>query len=428
MIKKLRRSFIVTAMISVLIVLAVIVAVMNTANYINSDSKADVLLNMLAENGGNFSPDGFAPPQNENTRPLPEMPDEALPPGFPLRFGERDFLTAETPYETRFFTVTLNTDGTPVSIDTGRIAAVTSDEALAMSGKVLAGTADRGYYGYFKYLIKRGTDTDLCIFIDRTSSLRSVSDFIMISILVSLGAAAAIFVLLVIFSGAVIRPVAESYEKQKKFITDAGHELKTPLAVINSCTEVIEMEQGESKWTKGITSQTERLSALTAELVSLARMDENGSRLNAEEFDLSETADEILDPFSIMAEQKGITFRTEIQPGINFKGDKSLIAKLFSILADNAVKYTPEDGEIKFTLSRKGKRITLISENTAEEMEKGAHPEFFDRFRRGDASHNSDRPGYGIGLSMAQSVVTAHNGRIDAVSKDGKSLTVTVKL
>ena len=439
-------------MVSVLAVLVIIVGVMNVANYINSDTEADMLLSLLADNGGSFTRDestmpdlpdssGQTPPDkpdgddqpprdkpDEDDRQNPAFSDRGMQNDPRKRFGNRGVITAETPYETRYFTVTLKDNGDPVTIDTGKIAAVSTEDALEIARSFLSGKSDTGYYNNFKYLIRRSTDSNLFIFIDRTRSLKSVKDFMWISLLVSAGALAAIFVLVFIFSGLVIRPIAESYEKQKKFITNAGHELKTPLAVINSCTEVIEMEQGESKWTKGITSQTERLATLTKELVALARMDEGGTQLNIEEFSLSETVSEILDPFSIMAERKDISFTAEIQPDIMYKGDKSLIAKLCSILADNAVKYTPDGGSIRFTLSRKGKKISLVSQNTADDMEKGPHPEFFDRFRRGDSSHSSETPGYGIGLSMAQSVVSAHGGRIDAFSRDGRSLDISVRL
>ena len=437
MIKKLRRSFIITAMISVTAVLAVIVAVMNITNYITSDSEADILLNLLADNGGSFGQQ-FRPQNNDvpgngdqSEKPgddLPEMPPRNEPKMWFDDQRRRDLITAETPYETRFFTVALSSDGSTERIDTGRIAAVSTDDALTMAKKVIASGSGSGYSGNFKYLVRKTDTGSLCIFIDRTRALRSVYDFMTISILVALGAAAAVFVLIVIFSGIITKPAAESYEKQKKFITNAGHELKTPLAVINSCTEVIEMEQGESKWTKGITNQTERLSTLTNELVALARMDEGSAKLTFETFPLSETVAEILDPFSLIAERKGLGFTADIQPGITFKGDRSMTAKLCSILADNAVKYTPEGGSIHFTLSAKGRHITLSSENTAEGIAKGAHPELFDRFRRGDSSHSSETPGYGIGLSMAQSIAAAHGGRTEAVSKDGKSLTITVRL
>lgn len=456
MIKRLRRNFIITAMISVTVVLAVIVSIMNIANYVSSDSEADVLLGILCDNDGSFNRSPSNEPSREkpygdddrddddnddrddDDREPPEKPDgDDVPPPDGNRqfdprkrygYGERNILTAETPYETRFFTVKLKDDGEPIAIDTGKIAAVNREDALGMARKLLASSVTTGYEGNFKYIIDRAHDNNLCIFVDRTRALRSVTDFMWISLLVSFGAEAAIFVLLFFFSGMVIKPIAESYEKQKKFITNAGHELKTPLAVINSCTEVIELEQGESKWTKGITSQTERLATLTNELVALSRMDEGAAQLTFEEFSLSETAAEILDPFSIMAEQKDITFTADIAPDIIFKGDKSLIAKLCSIMADNAVKYTPEGGRILFTLIKKGKRILFTSENTAVGIEKGPHPELFDRFRRGDSSHSSDTPGYGIGLSMAQSAAAAHGGRTEAFSKDGESLTITVTL
>lgn len=452
MIKKLRRSFIITAMLSVTAVLVVIVAVMNIANFINSDTEADELLKMLSENGGSFMPfmqmngnqeppvkpeDGEEPPEKpEDGSEPPEMPEDSDNSNFLYfrrnkqdgGFGRRDIFTEETPYETRFFTVEITGECEPVRIDTGSIAAVSTDEALEMAQRLYSEGKLSGYENNYKYLAKQTDGKVLYVFIDRTRSLKSVTDFMVISLLVSLGAAAAIFLLVFIFSKFAIRPIAESYEKQKRFITDAGHELKTPLAVINSCNEVIELEQGETKWTRSIAAQTEKLSELTKELVALARMDEGSSQLTFEEFPLSETVNEILDPFALMAERKGIAFTADIQPDITCKGDRNSLGRLCSIMADNALKYTPEGGYIKFGLSAKNRKVTLYSENTAEDTEKGTHPELFDRFRRGDSSHNGDIPGYGIGLSMAQSIAAAHNGKIEAFSKDGKSLTITVKI
>lgn len=463
MIKKLRKSFIITAMLSVTAVLIVIVAVMNIANYSNSDSEADQLLRVLSDNGGSFGqfpsgeqplsssdstepparPDGEQPPDKPDGEEPPEKPDGETPPQtagstnerWDFRknnkngnFFSRNFLTEETPYETRFFSVTLKESGDPVTINTGQIAAVSSDEALEMAQRLFSAKKTSGYVDNYKYLATETDEGTMYVFIDRTRALRSVTDFMWISLLVALGAAAAIFILVFIFSKFAIKPIAESYEKQKKFITNAGHELKTPLAVINSCNEVIELEQGESKWTRSIAAQTEKMTRLTQELVTLARMDEGGAQLNMEDFPLSSTVNEILDPFSLMAEQKGIDLRTDIQPDITYKGDRNMIARLCSIMADNAVKYTPEDGSVRFVLSAKNKKIVFFSENTAENITKGAHPELFDRFNRGDASHSNDIPGFGIGLSTAQSIVAAHNGKIEAFSSDGKSLKITVRL
>ncbi len=439
MIKKLRRNFILAAVASVIAVLAVIVAVMNIANYINSDSEATALLELLTENNGTFGqpvnkPGGDIAPGGD-IPPAPERSDTDTPPEkrelpehrFDRKFDERA-LTAETPYETRFFTVILKDNGEPYSIDTGKIAAVTADDALEMARRLKNDGSVTGYDGVYKYLASENENGTLFVFVDRSRSLRSVRDFALISILVTLGACAAVFALAFIFSGIVIKPIAESYEKQKKFITNAGHELKTPLAVINSCNEVIELEQGGSKWTKGISTQTERLSRLTKDLVALARMDEGGAQLSIEEFSLSDTAGEVIDPFTLMAEYKGVELAADIQDNITMKGDKNAIAQLCSILADNAVKYTPEGGCIRFTVEKKGRHIIISTENAADNISKGAHPELFDRFSRGDSSRSSDTPGYGIGLSMAQSIVSAHGGRIEAFGKDGKSLTITARL
>ncbi len=456
MIRKLRKSFIITAMLSVTAVLIVIVAAMNTANFINSDSEADQLLRVLSDNGGSFgqmssgeqppeppsAADGDAPQEKQDGEEPPAKPEGSnVMPESPNGMNERwdrkifrdggfgrNFLTAETPYETRFFSVTLKESGDPVTINTGQIASISSDEALTMAQRLFSAGKVTGYEDNFKYLASKTDEGTMYVFIDRTRALRSVWDFMRISLLVGAGAAAAVFVLVFIFSKFAVKPIAESYEKQKKFITNAGHELKTPLAVINSCNEVIELEQGESKWTRSIAAQTEKMTRLTQELVALARMDEGSTQLSMEEFSLSETAAEILDPFELMAEQKGIGFSTDIQPDIMYRGDRNMIGRLFSIMADNAVKYTPEGGNILFTLSAKNKRILFSSENTADNISKGAHPELFDRFNRGDASHSGDIPGFGIGLSTAQSIVTAHNGRIEAFSSDGKSLRITVKL
>ena len=446
-------------MLSVVTVLILIMGILNAANYINTDNEAAALLGILSENGGKF-PDDFqqnrqlmgeqrraefsdgerpVPPEGEAVSapegekpPLPEGTEGEVPPeprsDMQLRYDKRrEFMTAETPFETRFFTVTLDESGEVTACDVQMIAAVSEEKAGEMARALFLAGKTSGYDGTYKYRVIQTDGGSMYIFLDRSRALRSAQNFLYMSLLVAGSAAVLIFILVFIFSGTAIKPMAESYEKQKKFITNAGHEIKTPLAVINSCVEVIEMESGENKWTQGIHSQTERLAALTKSLVELARMDEGGTHLKMEEFSLSETMTEVLEPFAMMAEHKGLSFETDIQENVCIKGDMASLAQLCSIMADNAVKYTPENGSIFFSLSAKGRRIHMYSENTAEGMEKGEHKELFDRFHRGDASHNSDKPGYGIGMSMLQAIAEAHGARAEAFSKDGKTLTVSVK-
>lgn len=266
------------------------------------------------------------------------------------------------------------------------------------------------------------------IFLDCSRDLTAVRNFLSNSIFASLFGILAVFLTVVAMSKRAVRPMAESYEKQKKFITNAGHEIKTPLTIIDSCTEVLEMEQGKNKWTDGIRSQVRRLAALTQGLVSLARMDENATRLPMEDFSLSDAVLETLEPFMLLAENHHLRLTADIQPDIHYHGNEQTIRQLCSILADNAVKYALEKSDIHFSLSQKGRKIFLITDNKAENLEKGDQSVFFDRFYRGDTSRSSEKRGYGIGLSMAQSIVMAHNGKISIRCDDGKTLVITVQL
>lgn len=203
--------------------------------------------------------------------------------------------------------MTLNAAGEATWVKTDCIAAVQPDEAVAMAQGLQAAGKTRGYSGSYKYLAQTLDDGSArYIFLDCTRSLNSFRSFLGISAMVSLGGLGAVLLLVVLLSRRAIRPMAESYEKQKQFITDAGHEIKTPLTIIDSCTEVIEMEQGESKWTQGIRGQVRRLTALTASLVSLTRMDEAEERLDMQELALTEAVDDALEPFTLLAQSRGL--------------------------------------------------------------------------------------------------------------------------
>lgn len=419
MIARLRKKFILIAMGSLIAVLAVLMGAINVVNYVKMDRSSDAVLSLLVQNGGSFPQRG----QMDAVQP----PDDATPPsGTRSDFLTRGGFSEETPYETRFFSVTLSSDGTLQSVNTGKIAAVSTDDAVAMAQALFTAGKTAGYSGYYKYL---AADTDggvLYVFMDCTRDLSSFRNFLAISLLASAAGILAVFVLVLVLSKRAIRPVAESYEKQKQFITNAGHEIKTPLAIIDSCTEVLEMEQGENKWTAGIRGQVARLSGLTKQLVSLARMDEN-AQLETAEFSLTDAVRETLEPFALLAEKNGLRLTSELQEGVTLRGNEQMIRQLVSILADNAVKYAADGTQIRFSLARRGKRALLTSENEAESLTPGSQNQLFDRFYRGDASRSSEKSGYGIGLSMAQSIVQAHSGKIEARS-DGKSLTITALL
>lgn len=381
---------------------------------------------------GNIPKWAWGGPQTTSTpspEPTPEPTPTPTPTPTPLpapRFFDRA-PTVETPYETRYFSVSFEENGKLAAVDTSKIAAVSTSQSVKMAKELLAQASTSGYYGNYKYLADKTDGQTLYIFLDCTKNIQSERQLLLISILVSVVGIIVVFIFVVLLSPKMIRPVAESYEKQKQFITNAGHEIKTPLAVIDSCTDVIELEQGESKWTSGIRSQVQRLGALTAELTSLARLDEQ-TELPKEEFSLSEQVTDVLTSFYLLAEQQGLTLEADVQPEISYTGNAPMLEELCSILLDNAIKYTTPGGTIRVSLKRKGRRVLITCENPAAGLTQGSQSHLFDRFYRGDISRGGNQPGYGIGLSMAEAIVTAHHGKIEADSPDGEQFIISAQL
>ena len=441
MINKLRRRVTIYTVAAVALVLALLLGGINLLNYMDMNRQADEILYYLAESGGDFPMKddqgrrGGDPPPDERYSDDDDFDDDYDDDD---RFDDDLFdddrpfmpknMTEETPFETRYFSVTLKDDGSVETINTGKIAAISSNEAVRMTEKAAAKGKTSGYDGNYKYLVYEMDGKNLYIFLDCTRDLETVKTFLLISILVAGLGLIAISLLVIALSPKMIRPITESYEKQKEFITNAGHELKTPLTVIESCAEVIEMQSGESKWTAGIKEQVSKLAGLTTHMVALAKMDEEEGRIAKEPLDLSKLVNETLEGFCLEAEHKGRVIDKKIDEGITMEGNPALLAELVSILADNALKYGSPDKPIQFSLSRKGKKIVLCEENYAEGLEQGSLDKYFDRFYRGDASHSSEKPGSGIGLSMARSIAEAHRGSITAESPDGERIVMTVTL
>ncbi len=267
--------------------------------------------------------------------------------------------------------------------------------------------------------IVRDADEILNVLAENGGTFRS---FLVTSCVMSFLGLAAVLLLLILLSGRIIKPVSESYEKQKRFITDAGHEIKTPLTIIDADADILEMEFGENEWIRDIQNQTSRLAALTGDLIRLSRMEESSDQFRMIRFPLSDVAEETAQSFQALARTQNKTFRVSIQPMISVCGDEQALRRLISILLDNALKYSNEGGMITLKLEKQGRTVKLSVANTAEHIEPEKLPYLFERFYRMDPSRNSGTGGYGIGLSIARAVVTAHKGKINASSPDGQSL------
>lgn len=406
MIYTLRRKFIAIAMASLFIVLTLLIATINISNFQNINENSDVILNILIENGGTF------PMKKKNHDGFKPMPPEMSP---------------EIPFSTRYFSAITNKDGEVIALNTENIAAVSTTMAEELASHAYSKDKASGFIDIYKYGRLDTANGSLLIFIDCKRDLDTFYSFLFNSILVGLTGMFLVFILVLILSKRIVKPVAESYEKQKRFITDAGHELKTPLTIINANIEILELEKGENQWTKSIRNQVQRLSTLTSDLVTLSRMDEENNKQLITDFSLSDAISEACEPFYVMAENQHKTFDIDIEKNLSFKGNEQSLRQLVSILLENAMKYSDEAGKINLTLKRQGRKTLLSLYNSTNSIEKGNLDILFERFYRGDASRNSANGGYGIGLSIAKAIVTSHKGTISAASSDGKSIVITVK-
>ncbi len=430
MIGKLRKKFIIAAIIAVFLVLFVLIGSINVLNYRSLTAQADETLQILASNRGSFPTqmfreedlptDGPMSPDNGGGPP----PDDAHDGPLDSRRGSR-----ELAYQSRYYAVWFSEDGVSTRINLDNLASLTEESALSMAEAVYSSGKAKGFSGEYRYCRTADNDETLLLFLNCEREFQTFRSFLYVSIAISLIGTVAVFLLLLFISGRIVRPIAESYEKQKRFITDAGHELKTPITIIQADADVLQSEmEEENEWISDILRQTRRLSELTADLIYLSKLEEENAPLMMQDLSLTELVEETAQSFQSLALTKGKTFRSSIVPALTVTGDEKSLAKLVSILLDNAMKYSPENGTVELILGRLGKNAQLIIKNDADNIKKGNADWLFDRFTRGDSSRNSDSGGFGLGLAIAKAVAEAHKGRIHAESEDGLSLTVTVDL
>lgn len=443
MIKTLRRKFIVITMVSVFAVLATLIGTMDVLNYYNVMKNIDSQMSLLKtydgdlttakQMHGNVAPgldeDGSALEERKNTDAPEEPEDSSLQKGI-----EEGRINQETPFSIRYFTVTISNDGTVSAVNTNEIAAISDAQAKSIALELYESGKEEGFYNDYSYdtisvEITEGETGTMYIFLNSTESLKSFRSFRNISLLISLLGLVLVYVLVLLLSRIAMKPVAESYEKQKHFITDASHEIKTPLAIIEANTEVLEMTKGDNEWLQSIRNQISRLSSLTEKLVFLSRMDEENTKLEMREFSLSKAVEEVAESFLPIATAKNKTLNIQVEDGISFTGNEATISQSVSLLVDNAMKYSNEEGTIDVRLRTTSKnKKEIIVYNTLEEIEVGNHDVLFERFYRADASRSTKTGGHGIGLSVVKAIVTAHKGKVTAESKDSHSIEFKILL
>ena len=446
MIKKLRAKFIKITMISVFMVLFILMGAINIMNYRSTDTQATEKLNMLIQNNGEFPERETGNPADINSKGSgsysssdKNTSDTSVPPApdnsdsnFFIWGGSvfQDRAMKEMPFSTRYFTVIMKSNGQAKSANTDHIASVSNASAISYAKELSADDKKTGYIDDYKYTVTKINNKMTYLFVDCSREMSSFRSFLYVSIAISLLGLACVFLLVYFISSFAVRPITESYAKQKRFITDASHEIKTPLAIIRANTEVMELENGENEWIRSNKHQIERLSSLTEKLVFLTRMDEdNAPLMNMADFSISDAVSDTISAYESMSKTKGISIKCDITEGINYHGDESRIRQLISLMMDNAMKYSSDHGYVNISLKNdRMKRVLITIENSVDSIEKGNHDELFERFYRSDKSRNSKTGGFGIGLSVCEAIVTAHKGHIHAESADCNSIRFIVSL
>lgn len=397
MLKKLRRRFIAAAMAAIGAVTLVLLCAVNLWNYKITTDSLDATLDIMSLTGSYSSGKDYS---------LPEI------------FGGH---SSEEMYMTRFFAVYYDRNGKAAGVFRDYIATVSVEQALSYSSDALSSGRERGYYGDYRYRVLSASGGSIVVFLNAVPEQQSMKTLLKVSVIVSLLALLAAFALITAFSKKATAPYMKNMQLQKQFITDAGHELKTPLTSISTSADVLKLETGENEWVDNIQKQAARMSKLVANLVTLSKLDEGAQSPDMCDFSLSDAAWEVSEPFELRAVAQGKKYSRSIEDNITVHGDMAAVQQMISILLDNAFKYSDEGGEIRLSVRKQHKGSVIEVYNSCAEGSLGDISRFFDRFYRADKARSADG-GTGIGLSIARAVAEAHGGSISAESADGRSI------
>ena len=394
MIKKLRLRFIIAALLSILFVLSATIAVINISNYIRADREAQQSLDMIVENEHLDREEGYS------YKPRP---------------GDKR-------NREHYFTVVLRDDGLPLFTNTDHIFTVSEEEAKELAARVYESGETQGQIDTLRYKRETfGVEPYISIyiaFVDVSEKMNSFSDFLRSSIIVSGVSYAVLAAMIIISSHFVFKTSEESYHKQKAFITNASHELKTPLTIINTDVEILRMDHGDNEWTDSITDQVRRLTTMTNQLVTLSRLDEDSmSNYPLSVISVDKIAEENINAFKPSFENNGFKFSSEVEKDLTIKGNTYLINELFSIFLDNALKYAKNNGSVNLSVKKNKNKVEIIFSNDIEDDEVDVN-QLFERFYRSPRSNKKE--GSGIGLSIAKEIVELHKAKISASIKDNK--------
>ena len=414
MIRKLQRKFILITGLAVVLMMVCFLLPVNTLNHYRVGQKLRRTLSYIIEKDEKL-PYGQPEPESEY----------GLVAWWETVFGsDAVSFTPESRYQLRYFLVWLDEEGNEADISLSHIASVDKAAAVEQARSVLGMHRQHGYLrtdagDYYFLKTEEGDGHTVVGFLDCSRELDSLSLFYYSSIGFAFLMVVVLLIIIAFLSRRAMQPYVDNMESQREFITNAGHELKTPFAIISANTEVLEMLNGKNEWTESILSQVARGTSLINDLITLSRTTE-AAEIVLTDVDLSEVTAQSAQSFRTVIEQQGKHLECGIEEQVTVKGEQKLLTELVNILVDNAAKYCDENGTVRVVLKKRGRSgAQLMVSNDFRDGSQEECSHYFQRFYRGDTSHNSGKSGYGIGLSMAQSVTERLKGKISAGWKKG---------
>ncbi len=353
---------------------------------------------------------------------LSQSMDQIMPPNKPMPGGDPGFKPDFDPEAPKFqlstfYTVAVSDDGTVLEVKNEPPTVYSNEELVHMAKRIVEEEKETGREKNLTFLKTDKGSYRLVVFMDNTVVNESAVMLFRYTLIFG-GAALVVFFFLSRFlAKKIVAPLEESYQKQKQFISDAGHELKTPVSVVSANAELLSRELGDNQWLANIQYENQRMGMLVGQLLELARTENVTPQM--ERIDFSHlVAGEVL-PFESVAFEKGLVLNSSITSGIFAEGNSTQLKQLVSILLDNAIRHSKPEGEVRLTLTRDHGIAQLCVINKGDEIPPEHREKIFERFYRMDTARNGEDQHYGLGLAIAKAIINAHHGHIEVRCYDG---------
>ncbi len=437
MTQKLRKRIMLTMMLLLSITFITIIVAINVWIRANNQSQADNSLRFLmqrkipdfptepGERKFHFDDKGNSPEEI----PQPPTNDDLSTSDFTIRLPDNATDRHTEIMASHFIIAKYTNTRELIEIENTLSDSYTDEEIKSYCEKILAANKQQGTIGQLRYVVNHGKGGITIAFIDHTAAEHSSRNLLTVSIVLGILGLIAFAFLSYYISGLMVRPVEEAFEKQKQFISDASHELKTPIAVVLSNSELLEDQIGKNKQLSYIKTECDQMHHLVTSLLTLTRLEQTPyETMEKANFSLSDALLERILPLESMAYEKGITLNEQITPNISFYGVKEQLQQVAGILIDNALNHTFDKGNVNITLQKTAHHIVFTVSNTGEAIPEKDREQIFERFYRVDKARNRASGHYGLGLSIANTIITNHKGKIRVECTDGvTSFIVTLK-